>query len=147
MRVVGTLLVLTACAAIQLPWFSCHSDCQHAVLPVWDLGLHHCHDEAAHEKQRDTCPCCPTHGPEQGTEPESGEDDHDHGPGDHELQLQSSRRPAPNETPTPDPAPAAFALLTPEEGPACLPDTDCNRLPGGFDTGPPDRLASVRLLL
>lgn len=146
-RLVGAILVLTACAAIQLPWFSCHSDCQHALLPVWELGLHLCHDEASHTEVVDACPCCPAHGHNHDAAPEDSEDDHDHGPGDHELQLQSSRRPAPTPSSAPDMAPAAFALLTPNVNETPLPIALDTVAAGVFDTGPPTRLASVRLLL
>lgn len=143
-RVVGIIFVLAASAAIQLPWFSCHSDCQHAFLPVWDLGLHHCHDEAAHAPKANACPCCPDH----GDVPESeGGDDHDHGRGDHETQLTASRRPASQPSLTPELAQAQFAVLTPCATETRQPLAQGDQAPGVFDTGPPERLASVRLLL
>lgn len=151
MRVVGTLFVLAACAAIQLPWFSCHSDCQQAFLPMWDLGVHRCHDEAAHATGPRACACCPTEDAGADRPSEHGlrtmDPDHDHGPGDHELQPRSSRRPASVETPTPAWGLAPFALLPPTEVDASAPATCAWPQPGVFDTGPPDRLASIRLLL
>ena len=94
---VGTLFVLLACAAVQLPWFTCHSDCRDACLPVWDLGAHHCHDEDAADHGTHHCLAhCAGNTAVDAAEVDAAEDDH--GPGDHELQTQISRRPVPPAT-------------------------------------------------
>jgi len=150
---VGIIFVLAASVAIQLPWFSCHSECQHAFLPVWDLGVHHCHDEHAHAHAHahdDHGHHCLAHCGEDAAEPDGaseGEPGHDHGPGDHELQLQLSRRPTPPQTLTPDASPASWALLTAPRIQMQLTVASCEAVQEDFDIGPPARLASVRLLL
>ena len=144
MRVVGIIFVLAASVAIQLPWFSCHSDCQHAFLPVWDLGVHHCHDETAPDHGHHCLAhCCERGGAPKGED----QDEDDHGPGDHDLQFQLSRRPTPSQTATPALTPASLAVVSPASIDAATPGACADRVPDGFDTGPPERLASVRLLL
>lgn len=169
MRVVGITLVLTALAAIQLPWFTCHSDCQDACLPVWELGAHHCHDEAAHRpsdrsRARHTCPCCPASsdapsaasspsrtsspaptGDDADPSPEDG-DGHDHEPGTHELLVQSSRRPVSSTIDGQD-LHATFVALATAPVAAAAPPAVAPPVHLKSGTGPPDGLASVRLLL
>ena len=150
MRVVGIIFVLTASAAMQLPWFSCHSDCQDEVLPVWDLGVHHCHDERATDHHDHHCLAhCGRHGTTAGPEGGDGPDPkRDPGPGDHDLQLQLCRRPAPEKALAADAAPVACAAPWPTALDALTPIAyGDHRTHERFDTGPPDRLASVRLLL
>jgi len=149
-RVVGSLLILFACAAVQLPWFTCHSDCQHACLPVWDLGAHHCHDENAEDHHAHHCLAhCGVQCGQDAGDHADGQEGHgdDHAPGDHQLQFQISRRPVPSSTLSPDTALLAVALVAPVEVPAALPTSYHVARTGSFDTGPPSRLATVRLLL
>ncbi len=77
----GTVLSLLALLAVQVPWISCTSDCQRAMVSA--LTGHACHVEGAHGA---VCACA--HAPEEHAECEAGGPEQpvrEEAPGQHEC--------------------------------------------------------------
>jgi hypothetical protein len=146
-RPLGTVIVLLACAALQIPWFTCHSDCREDCRPIWDLAAHDCHEAEAHAPTRvhdhgHDCTC------RHHAAPATPVDDEDHEPGDHALVKALS--PAPPSAPNYDIAANALLFVTPAACPDEAAPARCRRAapaPPHVAAGPPPGLASVRLLL
>ena len=144
-RVLGTITVLLACVAAQVPWFTCHSDCQASRRPLWDFAAHHCHVEAPEAVHHHHGCRCGHHHHAPAEEPV---DEDGHGPADHAIVTAVSIQP---------PASVSFdasvsfllAHATMDDGGAMSPDdvTAVRVVTANLAAGPPPGLASVRLLL
>jgi hypothetical protein len=86
MRRGGSLTVLLALLALQVPLFRCLSDCRTTLAPLWRLADHHCHDEAGGPAADHHC-VGHRHG--CGAEREHGER---HAPGHHAVLLSVAPR-------------------------------------------------------
>lgn len=149
MRWLGPVLVLLAVAAAQVPWFTCHSDCQNACGVLWVFEDHHCHDVDAGR-------CRHAHGHAHGKlhahadrgDPaeDASPDGPQHDPGDHALYyhpVAQGQPPVSLDVP-------ALAILAPP-----VPGLDVRLLaaqPARYSAlssvaDPPADLANVRLLL
>lgn len=81
-RTVGTLLVILAVGAVQVPLVACPTTCQADIVTAWDLALHDCHDDRAPEHHHG----CLGHDHACGGHPEQPCDEgEDEDAGDHDL--------------------------------------------------------------
>ena len=148
MRGLGAILVLVAVVAVQVPFFTCHADCQDECVPMWVFAAKHDHGsdgrcEDTHcDAHHHGCWVCDHHH-DDTPEPE---EERDHDPGDHELVFAPITLPT-DLAPAPSPDLELVAVLAVELASATTRVEEPLRV--ARDAGPPGPpvLETVRLLL
>jgi hypothetical protein len=135
---------------MQVAWVTCHSDCQEGLVPLWQLSRHDCHDEASGDHHDH---CAPGDHDHRTTQAHRGCHVgeglcHDHGRGDHEILASQSSIP---DTSRGRDLLSDVGAAVPVEGAAPGGRGPAHDLAPaaweGSGAGPPDRVATTRLLL